>query len=252
MRPLLFFILLWGEVSPAQGLAPVQRFQSAWSLYAAMDIEGDPAKDPPPHLDQALDELGRAWAEWMKSGDRGPEQMLLPPLSEEHAPTKPEELQAWKPKLRHFGTSGRWTLIGFEVPVPCGRHTFIALFERKDGQTTLLALDLREPPQESDDLGARENVHAMLLEGPTFLVAGTPPWCTSCWSLLKARVLTPGTSQESPKVLNRFQDGIYRCADVPLIRIRKRPDHIQFQYVGHGRGDQIFQNKQSSITWARP
>ncbi|HTL97610.1 MAG TPA: hypothetical protein VL181_02285, partial [Holophagaceae bacterium] len=125
---------------------------------------------------------------------------------------------------------GAWILAGLEAPVPCGTHLFLALFKEAAGQWKLVLLDLHETRSEADPLGAREHVQTLLLDGPKVVIASTPPWCTSCWSVLHVRVEAPGADAESPSLLGHFEDSIYRCADEGMLRMTPLKGGIRLRY----------------------
>ncbi|HEU4950745.1 MAG TPA: hypothetical protein VFT46_02280 [Holophagaceae bacterium] len=220
MRPALIAAPLIACTLAAQ--SPGQRFQEAWARYTTLEAAVDEDQDLPPGLPAALDDLGRAWAAWAEA--QGATTLKLPALAG----------SAPAPSARTLGRRGEWTLLGLDVPVPCGSHRFLALFKEASGHWKLALLDLHEARSDRDPLGAREHVQAQLLEGPKVAVASTPPWCTSCWSVLHARVESPGSAIEDPKVLARLEDSVYRCADQGVIRMTPLPDGIRLRYAGMG------------------
>ncbi len=201
---------------------PEQRFKEAWACYTRFDLVGDPGKDTDAGLPSALDNLGAAWSAWAEA--QGSAALKFPSL--------PASKDAASPSTRVLAHSGPWTLLGLEVPVPCGRNLFIALFKAEGGRWTLEMLDLHEPRNERDPLGARENAQVILLGGPKVVIVSTPPWCTSCWSVLHVRAMAPGADPGHPKILTHFEDSIYRCAGDGGFQMTPAKDGVLLRYEG--------------------
>ncbi|HET8715393.1 MAG TPA: hypothetical protein VFM16_06190 [Holophagaceae bacterium] len=200
--------------------SPKQRLQEAWARATKFDLVGDAGEAIPPGLAGALDDVGSTWVAWVEAQE-SPSTKL---------PALPGADPA--PSARLLGRRGPWILLGLQVPVPCGSHLFLALFREQPGHGKLVMLDLHEARSEADPLGAREHVQALLLEGPKVVVASTPPWCTSCWSTLHARVEAPGLDAQHPTVLTRFSDRIYRGADEDMLSMRPVKGGVRLRYQG--------------------
>lgn len=207
---------------------PEQRLEEAWAHYLQFDIVGGAGEGPQAGLGDAMDELGRAWAAWVEW--RGPGSAPLPGAMNFRRSEEPDTLTP--PINRTAGHYGPWTLVGLEVPAPCGTHLFVALFKTQGSRWRLVMLDLHEPRTDQDPLGAREGAQALLLKGPKVVIASTPPWCTSCWSRLHVRALAPGADAEHPKALAHFDDDIYRCADDGMLKVTPLKGGIRLRYEG--------------------
>ena len=232
IRPFLIAMLIAPLLS-AQ--TPEQRLKDAWARYLQVDIPGSPDKKPQVGVADAMDELGRAWAAWVEW--HGPNIAALPdPMSFQRS-DEPDTLTP--PASRILAYRGPWTLMGLEVPVPCGTHLFVALFKTKGPQWRLVMLDLHEPRTEHDSLGARENGQTLLLDGPKVVIASTPPWCTSCWSALQVRAFAPGSDPEHPRLLAHFEDSVYRCADDGAFEMTPVKEGVGLTYEGWGGPDKI-------------
>ena len=209
-----------------------QRLKDAWAHYIQFDLVGDAGKPLQPGLPDALDDMGTAWSAWLEA--EGPAALKLPAL-----PAPPSK-EAGTPSSRVLGHRGPWTLMGLEVPVPCGSHLFLALFKANGPRWALVMLDLHEARTKQDPVGARENAQTMLLEGPKVVIASMPPWCTSSWSELSLRVEVPGADALSPKVIAHFEDGAYRCADEPSLQLKPDRHGFNVRYMGWAGPDRIF------------
>lgn len=225
LRPFLTSALI-APVLLAQ--TPEQRLTAAWAGYTGFDLIGDPDKGPEPGFPAVMDELGRAWAAWVERN--GPVLAPLPGPMNFRRSNQPDTLTP--PVNRVLAHRGPWTLVGLKVPAPCGSHLFIALLNANGAKWRLTMIDLHEPRDEQDPMGARDNAQALLLDGPRIVIASTPPWCTSCWSNLHVRVLAPGADTDHPKLLVRFEDTIYRCADEDMLRITPVRDGVRLAYEG--------------------
>ena len=219
LRPFLLAALFAPALS-AQ--TPEQQLKEAWARYAQLDLVGDADKASDPRLPAALDALGAAWSIWAKT--QGPAALKLPTL--------PPAKDADPPSTRVLARHDSWVLLGLEVPVPCGSHTFMALYKTHGEAWALATRDLHEPRSGADPIGARENIQALLLNGPRIVIASTPPWCTSCWSVLHVRALTPGTDPDHSKLLAHFEDRVYRCADDGAFQMTPVKGGIRLRYEG--------------------
>ena len=213
--------LLAARIAPAlPAQTPEQRFKEAWSRYAHFDLAGDAGKEIPTGLPSALDDLGSAWAAWAEA--QGPAALKLPAL----VASDPA------PATQILGQRGQWILLGLEVPVPCGSHLFLSLFKEEKSRWKLTMLDLHESRSQADLLGARENVQTLLLDGPKVVVASTPPWCTSCWGLLRVRIEAPGTDAQHPAAMAHFEDTVYRCAEEDMLKMTPMKGGVRLRYEG--------------------
>jgi hypothetical protein len=208
---------------------PEQQLKEAWDHYLQFDILGGPGKVAQAGLGEAMDELGRAWAGWTEW--HGPSIVPLPAPMNFQRSDEPDTLTP--PVNRVIAHRGPWLLMTLEVPAPCGTHLFVALFKAEDSQRRwkLAMLDLHEPRTAQDPLGAREDAQTLLLSDGKVVIASSPPWCTSCWSTLHARIEKPGTDTEHPKVLTTFEDGVDRCAD-NAFRMATVKGGIRLRYEG--------------------
>ncbi len=216
--------------------SPEQRFKDAWDRYIQFDLAGDVGKEVPPDLADSMDGLGKAWAAW--AATLGPSSGNLPKFT----PTKAAAGSS-TPSVQVLGKIDGWVLEGLSVPAPCGTHTFLALFRTKGSKWSLSMLDLHEVRTSTIPLGARENVQTLLLEGPKVAVASTPPWCISCWSAVDARVEAPSEQPESPVVLARLKDSLYRCAERPVIQLRTTKEGVEVRFQGWPGAEQVIGKK---------
>lgn len=208
--------------------ASEHRLKEAWTRYTQYDLLEEGGKGQESGLPPAMDELGRAWAAWLEGNGATPRSLPAPMA---FLPSKEPDTLA-PPANLILAYRAPWTLMGLKVPAPCGSHLFLALFKTHGAHWTLTMLGLHEPRNGGDPLGARENVHALLLDGPIVVIASTPPWCTSCWSVLHVCALSPGARADHPKLIAHFEDTIYRCADEDTLLMTPVIGGLRLRYEG--------------------
>lgn len=119
------------------------------------------------------------------------------------------------------------------VWIGCGADSSLYVFQKaKSGWNFVLALTSGDYAQIN---GGIEGLHFELsnLGGSTdwYLVAAfSHPWCTSCWSGVKYKVLRPSGEPDKPLILYEGEGGLYRCAE-PSIRVRSGPEEFSLSYV---------------------
>jgi hypothetical protein len=234
------WVLLTATIS-GMGQTPDPGLRSAWTTYAvaAGRVEGEPGYTPEGGLAAPLEALGRAWGTWVTAQPVALRTSLPPGM---------EADRTGLPQVALRTRRGPWSLLGLEVPVPCGSHTFLALIEDTARGARLRLLDLRNPPREGDALGAREGVVTLLLSGGRVVTASTPPWCTSCWSRLDVRVLAPSGVPDAPRLLATFEDGVYRCADDGVVKLSAVNGAVNVDYTGHADPARIFRKRRHRLS----
>jgi hypothetical protein len=119
------------------------------------------------------------------------------------------------------------------VWIGCGADSSLYVFQKgKSGWNFVLALTSADYAQIN---GGIESLHFELsnLGGSAdwYLVAAfSHPWCTSCRSGVKYKVLRPSGEPDKPLILYEGEGGLYRCAD-PAIRVRSGPEEFSLSYV---------------------
>jgi hypothetical protein len=110
-------------------------------------------------------------------------------------------------------------VIDVSLSVPCGDDHSLTVFQRADGPwEPLLIADANGYEEVSGAQGSLEYaISPADGAGNWFLVtAGITPWCSSNWQGLHYRVLRPGASPETPRVLLKEERGVHIGVDEPF------------------------------------
>lgn len=100
--------------------------------------------------------------------------------------------------------------------ISCGEDSSLYVFERKQDAWVLTMQ--REENDYAEVSGAMEGLQYRISpsdeRGDWFLLtAGSRPWCTSCWSGVRYKVLRRSSDPERPLLMYDSEGGFYRCAN---------------------------------------
>ncbi|MFN7973688.1 MAG: hypothetical protein U0166_15285, partial [Acidobacteriota bacterium] len=125
------------------------------------------------------------------------------------------------------------------IGIACGADTSLYLFdERPGGVRLVLSLVARD----YTDISGAQNLLDFAVsraddQGHFFVAASdVNAWCTSSWQRIRLRILRPGDSAETPRVIGSMDDGIYLGSDEPE-RLAIDGNVVTLDYVGAHRLD---------------
>src|ERR1700722_4372862 len=119
------------------------------------------------------------------------------------------------------------------VWIGCGEDSSLYIFQKgKYGWNFVLALTSGDYAQINGGIeGLQFELSNLGGSADWYLVATfSHPWCTSCWSGVKYKVLRPSGEPDKPLILYEGEGRLYRCAE-PAIRVRSAPEEFSLSSV---------------------
>ncbi len=125
-------------------------------------------------------------------------------------------------------------LLKFSVDLHCGADDSLYLF-KENGRAWKLILAHASKNNEKPRY-LQEHLKYLLFKGkagtPVLVTIFTPPWCTSCWSVMPVMALAPSLDPYLPTRLFDKQRSVYRCSDVQLM---EDGAGFSMKYTGNGK-----------------